>query len=235
MNVEIIAPAPILNTPDFKFAFGGKSGSEIPLNAKQHPYSFEFVALQGMVFQVEEDLKTVYRISCPWYKSSHLYVDCRFTRPTTFHYAPPSIPKGEVILKFMIEKIGTPYVWGGNWNQGVPETLQYFPPKTPIDPKTKILWTLQGLDCSGLLFEATKGATPRNTSELVHFGIPVKRETPLQPLDMIVYPGHVLFILDENHIIESKFPFGVIIRSQFERIKELENERKRVNFWQNSL
>ena len=37
MHVQVRRPAPILNTSDFSFAFGGKSGSEIPLDEKDIP------------------------------------------------------------------------------------------------------------------------------------------------------------------------------------------------------
>ena len=57
MLVEISSPAPVLNTSDFSFAFGGNTGSEIPINHQGHPYCFEFVALKGMVFQVVESIR----------------------------------------------------------------------------------------------------------------------------------------------------------------------------------
>ncbi len=131
----------------------------------------------------------------------------------------------------MKEKIGAPYVWGGNWSHGIPELLTYYPPKGEIDEATRILWTMQGVDCSGLLYEASEGATPRNTSELLSFGNPVPIGEPMRPLDMILYPGHVIFVLDETTTIESKHPFGVIYRNLEERLKEINKERNRINKW----
>jgi hypothetical protein len=234
MLIEIHTATPILNTPDFSFAFGGKTGSEIPLNENGHPDCFEFVALKGMVFEAEEPVRQfpeICRIACSFYPKQNLFLDGRFAKPALFFAQPPSLPPADVILKRMIEMTGAPYVWGGNWKAGISELLVYYPPKKPIDDQTSILWTLNGVDCSGLLFGATDGATPRNTSQLVHFGAPVPIDFPLKPLDMLVYPGHVVFVKDEKTTIESKFPFGVIQRDLTTRLWEFDLERKRIENW----
>ena len=44
-SVEISSVTPILNTPDFRFAFGGVDGRQIPTNALGHPRYYEFVAM----------------------------------------------------------------------------------------------------------------------------------------------------------------------------------------------
>jgi len=239
MLIEILSPAPVLNTPDFSLAFGGKSGSEIPLNENGHPYCFEFVALKGKVFEVKESIPQkaaeIYRIACPFYPKQHLYLDSRFAKPAIAFAPPVPLPPAEIILKRMIRMTGTPYVWGGNWKTGIPELLIYYPPKSPIDDRTSILWTLNGVDCSGLLFEATEGATPRNTSQLVRFGTAVPIHSPLKPLDIIVYPGHIVFLVDDATTIESKFPFGVIQRDLSTRLWEFDAVRKRVNDWSSGL
>ena len=71
---------------------------------------------------------------------------------------------------------------------------------------------MRGVDCSGLLYEATGGFTPRNTSALVT----VWKSRPccrsehreivgrLEPLDLIVWNGHVLIVLDRLRLIESR-------------------------------
>jgi len=74
---------------------------------------------------------------------------------------------------------------------------------------------LKGLDCSGLLYYATNGYTPRNTSSLLNYGKPVqiaglKVDEIIQkvaPLDIIVWVGHVIIILDKEHIIESRLDY----------------------------
>lgn len=234
MLIELSTPAPILNTPDFIFAFGGRDGKEIPLNERRHAYCYEFVALKGAVFHVEEMIAQrdawIYRVSCPFYSEPKLYLDSRFTKPAE-KPLPRFLPPPGTILQRMEEKIGTPYVWGGNWSAGIPEMLTYYPPKGPIDDRMFVLWTIKGIDCSGLLYEAAEGATPRNTSQLLRFGKTVPIGAELQPLDMIVYPGHILFVLNDSTTIESKFPFGVICRNLSERLWELDQERTRVSEW----
>ncbi|HSX26669.1 MAG TPA: hypothetical protein VLE89_06655 [Chlamydiales bacterium] len=219
-QIQTNQPTPILNTPDFSYAFGGKNGKEIPLDAKGHPFCFEFVALKGTPFTVEKEFSSILQVSCSFYPSSPLFLDRRFV---TSYNAPfsPQLPEKKIILERMEKLTGTPYVWGGNWSPGIPEMLSYYPPKDLLDEKTKTYWSLAGVDCSGLLYQATGGATPRNTSQLIHYGKALKINDLPQPLDMIIYPGHVLFVLNANFSIESKFPFGVIQRPLKERLEEL--------------
>jgi len=211
---QINTATPVLNTPDFEAVFGGPSGNAIPLNSFGHPKHFEFVALKGMRFEVVDQIGTyILQIRSPSYSDEPLYVDRRFCQPVD-EAAPPSLNlSAQAILERMETRVGAAYVWGGNWADGVPEMLLYYPPRSPLDQRTQTLWTLQGLDCSGLLYEATHGATPRNTSHLLRFGRTVLQTEPLQVLDMILYPGHVLFVRDQTTIIESKSPFGVRICS----------------------
>ncbi len=242
MWIQIAKPAPVLNTPDFSFAFGGATGKEIPLDAKGHPYCFEFVALEGMLFQIRNKIPKeghfIYEAETPFYPHAPLFIDSRFvkeaSRPT-----PHSMPTANEILKRMAALTGTAYVWGGNWSRGIPETLLFYPPAHPIDSKTESYWTLKGVDCSGLLYEATEGLTPRNTSQLIRYGNSLKTSAlkigellnQLRPLDLILYPGHVLFVLNPTTSIESKYPFGVIQRNLRERIEELFKKRTLVDEW----
>jgi len=139
-------------------------------------------------------------------------------------------------------------VWGGNYQSGIPELLHYYPPRTSITNKKKRLWILQGLDCSGLLYEATRGYTPRNTRQLIHAGDPVDIEglsilkimKEVKPLDLIVWRGHVVIVLDDQHVIESRLKYvndiegndsGVRIRSLRTVLKEITKNRKPVNVY----
>lgn len=238
MLIEIKTPAPILNTPDFRFAFGGKTGDEIPLNKNKQPLFFEFVALKGTVFQVENVLIknqiSIYQISSSAYPKKELYVDSRFTQ-TAYKYNLNEMPSHKNILEKMKALTGTPYVWGGNWSLGIPEMLQFYPPKKGLNTNTHILWTLQGVDCSGLLYESSNGASPRNTHQLVCWGDPVTELSDLKPLDMFVYPGHVFFVLDKETAIESRFPQGVVETPLTTRINELLETRSKVDHWNKSL
>jgi cell wall-associated NlpC family hydrolase len=227
MFIEVESPTPILNTPEFEAVFGGVSGREIPTNAKGHPLHNEFVALEGTLFHVEDQIDkgdhSIYRVSCPFYPGPHLYIDSRFTKaPGAARKKAPLTP--EQVLDRMQKLTGTPYTWGGNWSRGILRLLELYPPRGPIDERTRTYWCYQGIDCSGLLYEATNGSTPRNTSQLNHFGRAVRDPSLIQPLDMILYPGHVIFALTPTTTIESKWPYGVIQRNLQDRLAELKSE-----------
>lgn len=241
-QIQIASPAPILNTPDFAFAFGGNDGNSIPLNEKGQPHFFEFVALKGTVFEViEKCSKFIVRVSTPKYPGKNLFLDLRFCQSVQSQISP--LLSRDKILDRMKKLLGTSYVWGGNWSRGVPDLLLLYPPKGKIELKIKKLWTFNGVDCSGLLYEAAKGTTPRNTSQLIHFGKGLKIGkmsfckilTLLEPLDMIIYHRHVLFVLTDETTIESRYPFGVIQRNLRDRLLEIYQEKKAVDEWDFSL
>jgi cell wall-associated NlpC family hydrolase len=139
---------------------------------------------------------------------------------------------------------GMPYVWGGNVRQGVFELLSFYYQGISHGKDKKRL-ALAGLDCSGLLYEATNGWTPRNTSALIRFGdgVPVAGISLLQitallePLDLIVWNGHVLIVLDKQTIIESRLECGktgnggVIISSLQQRLGSIMKTRQPTNEW----
>ena len=130
----------------------------------------------------------------------------------------------------------------GNYGDGVIEMLNFYKPSSELDEDTKVSWCLKGLDCSGLIYQATNGSTPRNTSSLIQYGtglkISGKNDTAiyqmLKPLDLIVWKGHVIIVLDNNTIIESKPPKGVQKNDLFNRLKEVMEERQPVDDWDSS-
>jgi hypothetical protein len=101
------------------------------------------------------------------------------------------------------------------------------------------LWTLRGVDCSGLLYEATDGYIPRNTSSLVNYGkgLNISGRTAgeiskiLKPLDIIVWSGHVIIILNDREVIESTGSGGVKRTGILEKLKKVMSEKKPVNDW----
>ena len=126
--------------------------------------------------------------------------------------------------------VGTGYVWGGNVAEGVVDRWG--------DGSRTLL---AGLDCSGLLYEATGGFTPRNTSSLVNYGkaVPIAGKSAaaiaagLQPLDLIVWPGHVLIVIDGGKLIESRLVCGnpaegVRIRPLGRALEEIMKSRRPV-------
>jgi hypothetical protein len=95
-------------------------------------------------------------------------------------------------------------------------------------------WILKGVDCSGLLYEATNGYTPRNTSDLFQFGnfLPIENieiEKNIQPLDIILFPGHVIIIINQQTCIESKENHGVIISQLKTKLHELKQKKTPLN------
>ena len=108
-------------------------------------------------------------------------------------------------------------MWGGNYADGISKMLEYYPPKENVSENIKDLWKLRGLDCSGLLYQATDGCTLRNTSSLTTIGnvVEIKDKSASEitnlvlPLDLIVWNGHVVIVLDKETTIESTPAYGV--------------------------
>jgi cell wall-associated NlpC family hydrolase len=215
---------PVLNTPDFSAVFGGRDGRTLQKDRCGQIRAVEFVALPGTVFTIEAKInsgaETVYRVTSadyPYQSAQGYFIDSRAVRPETEKPAERvrKLPPGKEIIATMKSRAGTGYVWGGNLVAGVPQLLEWygFSGGTAAERRHR---QLAGVDCSGLLYEATGGYTPRNTSELVSYGagVPVAGKSAaaianlLQPLDLIVWPGHVMIVLDDNSIIESRLVCG---------------------------
>ncbi len=197
----------------------------------------EFIAFKGTVFKIIDSMKkptVVYEINTDDYKAPNgvrLYVsaknvDLKALRPKdrTRPY-----PEREQILERLKASVGLPYIWGGNLSEGV------------VMEDRRIF---AGLDCSGLLYEATEGYIPRNTAQLVSFGnpVPVGRlgageiEKMLRPLDLIVWKGHVMVVLDSKMLVESildcqKKSGGVVISPIGKRLRQIMKERAPVDNW----
>jgi len=176
--------------------------------------SLEFVALPGTVFTVTGKQRTgdhtVLRVTTddyPYPTTKGYYVDSRSVRLTDEKPGERvrRLPAGETIIARMKTRLGKGYVWGGNVAEGVSDRWG--------DGSRTLL---AGLDCSGLLYEATGGYTPRNTSSLATYGrgVAVAGKSAaaiaagLLPLDLIVWPGHVLIVIDRGNVIESRLVCG---------------------------
>ncbi|MEI6206429.1 MAG: hypothetical protein WCP20_06585 [Desulfuromonadales bacterium] len=243
---------PVLNSPAFEAIFGGTDGSSLKTDRCGQIRELEYIALPGTVFKILEELKrgveTVYRVETEEYpvpKGIRLYVDGRFVEmcsdvPSS---RKRSLPTRETIVAALVSSVGSPYVWGGNVRNGVAELSHYFFHNVS-NPDRKGL-TLAGLDCSGLLYHATAGWTPRNTSQLISFGRPVAIKGKnageivrmLEALDLIVWNGHVLVVLDRDTVIESRLECGkpgnggVITTPLSRRLQEIMRTRKPVDDW----
>jgi cell wall-associated NlpC family hydrolase len=239
-----VLPTPVLNTPDFNTVFGGGDGNTLHLDPSGLVREVEFVAFPGTVFRIEEILKrsggTIYRATTddyPYPTSKGYFIDSRFvrTRATAPPPRPRSLPSKEKVIENLLASQGSRYVWGGNIRAGIAQLLSFYPPSHEASLSTAIreMWRLKGVDCSGLLYEASDGFTPRNTSALVEYGTPVKIAgldaegiiRRVEPLDLIVWSGHVMIVLDNEREIESRLDRkekgGVVVRPLPVALREL--------------
>jgi cell wall-associated NlpC family hydrolase len=249
-------PAPVLNTPDFTSVFGGGDGKTLHLDHSGLVREVEFVAIPGTVFHIEESLKhgsqTIYRVTTdeyPYPTKTGYFIDSRFVR--TSDTIPPPRPRPLTSKQQVIDNLlaaeGSRYVWGGNSRAGIPQLLDFYPPspESHLPTATKEMWQLRGIDCSGLLYEATNGFSPRNTSSLVKYGRPVpiagleasQIAERLEPLDLIVWSGHLLIVLDRERLIESRLGSkakdgGVVVRPLQEALDELLKEKTPLDEYQ---
>jgi hypothetical protein len=209
--VVATTPTPVLNTPDFHRFFSGS----IKLDPCVGVRPVEFIALPGTLFTIKGELVnhgvTIYRVTSndyPYPSKSGYFIDARFVEPLA---GPPVerprlLPPRDEVLRRLQAALGKPYVWGGNVKDGVPLLRKLYPQADP----------LAGVDCSGLLYEATDGFTLRNTSALTSFGTavhvaglsPERVAQKLQPLDLVVYKGHVMIVLDHDSIMQSTMGCG---------------------------
>ncbi|MEO8665340.1 MAG: peptidoglycan endopeptidase [Ignavibacteria bacterium] len=241
-----ILNTPVLNTSDYPSVFGGSGGNEVKLDNKGLIREMEFIAFPNTVFEILEvipkdgyDILKVTTEDYPY--NSDLYIDSRFvntldTKPDNRNRSMPD--KTEIINKLnTLEGYG--YMWGGNYADGIGQLLEYYKPQSELPSAEKDLWSLKGVDCSGLIYQATNGSTPRNTSSLIEFGngVEIKGMSAseisqiLMPLDLITWSGHVIIVLDENTVIESTPDLGVHKSDLLSRLKSVLSERTPVNDW----
>lgn len=244
---------PVLNVPEMKMVFGGRNGNALKTDSCGQVRELEFIALPGTPFrilsQMQRGAAVVYRVQTEDYPAPAgvaLYVDSRFieSREKQPPSRPRSLPSRETIISTLVASVGSPYVWGGNVRQGVAELIEGYYRGNFTDQERKRL-VLAGLDCSGLLYEATGGWTPRNTSELVKWGTAVsvagkgaaQIAAQLEPLDLIVWNGHVIIVLDRERVIESRLECGkpgyggVMTTPLRQRMEEIMRTRKPVDSW----
>ncbi len=247
-------PAPVLNSPDFQDVFGGRTGNNLKTDRCGQVRELEYIAVPGTVFTLVKKLRfgssDIYQVEIDEYKAPpnvRLYVDSRFLRMEGTMPEPrrPLLPSREKIAATLKASVGKPYVWGGNAVDGVPELAAWFYKDSGAEDGGRHV--LAGLDCSGLLYHASGGWTPRNTSHLTAFGQGVavagKRSTEiaalLQPLDIIVWNGHVIIVLDHLTAIESRLECGksgnggVVMTPLLQRIAAVMRTRRPVDTWQN--
>lgn len=250
-----ILPTPVMNVPDIPFLFGGHDGATLKTDESGLMRELEFIALPETVFNIHETLtmrgSTIYRITTadyPYPSRGGYFIDSRFV--TAAAVKPPErikrLPRKDAVIAKMLAMEGAAYVWGGNYCSGIPQLLDFYRPPSYIVQVEEMLtgWTLRGVDCSGLLYQATDGYTPRNTSSLVSYGesVPIAGLDAEQiaervgPLDLIVWQGHVVVVIDEHRASESRLyatgeRSGVVIRPLRQRLIEIMGEKVPADEW----
>jgi cell wall-associated NlpC family hydrolase len=242
-------PTPVFSTPDIDTLFGGATGGKPRLDRCGQMRELEFVALPGTVFTIEERIaekpSPILRVTTadyPYPAQNGYFIDARFVeetgnRPTE---RVRRLSSGNEILAALLASVGSDYVWGGNVRRGIPEMGSFYPPATGrvVSARETERRQLEGVDCSGLLYEATGGYTPRNTSALVAYGRGVRIAGlsgdaiagQLEPLDLIVWNGHVIIVLDRNRVIESRLDCdrksGVVVTPLKNRLAQIMKTRQ---------
>jgi hypothetical protein len=215
---------PVFNTPAIPF-------KSLPLikDSQGRLMEMEFIALPGTLFRCAESIsENIVRVEIPDYPSTiPLYTDSRF-----LHQASPrekSLPSSQTILDEMENCRGIRYFWGGNWKTGIPDLLEFYPHLKEASAADQDDAICRGLDCSGLLYQAAHGMTPRNTSELIHFGqelslhhLPLDQiQAQLRPLDLLAWRGHVVIVRSPTTLIESRINHGVVVTHFEDRFPEI--------------
>ncbi len=244
---------PVLAAPNLTEIFGGPDGTTLKTDRCGQVRELEFIALPGTPFRLLAEIRgkttTVFRVETDDYPTPAgraLYVDSRFIDPRDAEPPPRrrSLPAEIDIIASLKGAVNSPYVWGGNVRQGVPELAGMFY-RDSATPRIDNRLILAGLDCSGLLYQATGGWTPRNTSQLITFGrgVPIAGRTAdeladlLRPLDLIAWNGHVIIVLDGKTTIESRLACGkpgnggVAISPLAKRLAEILRTRRPVDAW----
>ncbi|MBX7262814.1 MAG: C40 family peptidase [Chitinophagaceae bacterium] len=242
---------PVLNSNNFSTVFGGVNGNQIKLDKQGLIREMEFIAYPKTVFNIVKTIPqkgyNIYEITTNDYPYSNkkLYIDSRFVKLSKLKPTErvTKLPNQQDILSRMKKLEGFPYMWGGNTPNGVIEMLNLYKPKGTINQTTKNLWILKGVDCSGLIYQATDGFTPRNTSSLVNYGNAVDNienlnasqiAKLLKPLDLIVWNGHVVVVYNETTTIESTPDGGVKTTDLTKRLQIILKDKKPVNNWNNT-
>jgi len=232
-HMRTIGPSPVLNSPFWKEVFC----DPLPLDAQKLLRPVETVLFKGSLVTVVRNCGDhIVQVKTKEYPGDELYMDARFLEPAidTEERTRKCPPLKDLLLKLKNWPKAI-YVWGGNVTQGVPLLAEYYPLSEKADSYTKSVSILKGVDCSGLLYEATDGFLPRNTSQLLKVGrgIPIANKTVeeivklLVPGDLIVWNGHVIIVEEGSFVFESALPFGGTARTDLvTRLSDIMKQRE---------
>lgn len=241
---------PVINSKNFDMVYGGKDGKTLKRAKNGLIKELEYVAYPGSIFEIlgeyKKDDHSIYKIYTDEYDISELnielFIDSRFVDIVTNKPEKRKInlPSKEKIYEYLDKSIGSQYVWGANNIEGVKQMFEYYPPSGKLSENETNDWSLKGVDCSGLIYEATDGFTARNTHQMVYMGEGIDIEglnakqiaQKVEPLDIIVWKGHVILVYDKENTIESSFSAGgVIQKNLISVLSNLMQKRSPKNEW----
>jgi hypothetical protein len=231
LQMKLLTFCPLFNQKDLKSIFNQMS---LP---KCHEGLFrplEMVALPGSVLEIYETSEQLACLRYPLHQVGSFFTFENFLKDSSVEFKKPSKLDQARVIDNLSSYLKAPYVWGGNWILDNPQeylaTLG-FSSGHIID---NLGYLFSGLDCSGLLYAATYGSTPRNTSQLVSWGEALDIEglsdgeilEKVMPLDLLVWKGHVLIFLDQKTLIESRLGYGVVTSVAEKRLAEIRVHRQ---------
>ena len=191
----------------------------------------EMVAYPGTLFEVYGEDDNLLTVTTDEYPSdSKFYIFKQFVRQTAIKPKPrrKEMPTKKEIVHRLESFPFTPYIWGGNAPEGVPELSQMLPHHQLLTPFEKEYLQLKGVDCSGLIYHVTNGSLPRNTSDLLNIG---EKVSTLKPLDLVIWPGHVIIALPNKRFIECCEFFGRLFSDQNARLSQVEHHNPSFIRW----
>lgn len=245
-----IYDTPVLNSPEFEKIYGGRDGKSLAFSKNGLVKELEYVAFTGSVFEIIDeyhvDDHSIYKVLSDKYdivlNGTELFIDSRFVKRVAEKPEQKNIskPTHDQIYSFFDQCENVDYVWGANNINGVNKMLEFYKPAVNLNSKTLNHWSMTGTDCSGLIYEATNGYTPRNTHQMVSYGKGINIEGKsvteiaemLEPLDMIVWKGHVIYVYDKNTSIQSaQSEGGVIKKDLISTLTKVMQTRTPANEW----
>lgn len=226
MYVVATKPTPVFNTDNLEKVFWDPASFDDKFLLRQ----LEVVLYPNSLFEVVSDRGDLFEVRTDEYiPTSTFFIHKHFVQKTnTPKKREKKMPTREEIIRRLETFPNCMYIWGANVPEGIPDLFKLYPPKRPLTPFESTYLQFKGVDCSGLLYHVTDGCTPRNTRDLMTFGEQVSH---VKPLDIIVWPGHVLIALPGERLIECRIFDGLVLSPQNDRLKQLEDKPYHIIRW----